>query len=166
MLDDGVFAADHHAVAAFEAPDAAAGSDVDVVNALGEDFLGSADVVDVIGVAAVDEDVSRLKERNVLGECGVYVSGGDHEPDGARRGQLADEVFGGGSSGDSLLFREVSDGLRGVIVDNAFVAVSNETANHVRSHTAETYHSKLHWHLLYEGRAQRNSLRHNCWAPL
>jgi len=51
VLHDVVFAADHLAVAAFESPDAAAGANVDVVNALAAQFLGAADVVDVIGVA-------------------------------------------------------------------------------------------------------------------
>ena len=37
--------ADHHAVAAIDAPDAAAGSDVDVVNAFVLQFPGAADIV-------------------------------------------------------------------------------------------------------------------------
>ena len=60
-LHDLRLAADHHAVAALQAPDAAAGADVDVVDALRREFLGAADVVDVVGVAAVDEDVARLE---------------------------------------------------------------------------------------------------------
>ena len=50
-------AADHHAVAALEPPDAAAGADVDVVDALRPQVVLPADVVDVVGVAAVDQDV-------------------------------------------------------------------------------------------------------------
>src|SRR5260370_998893 len=42
------FAADHHAIAALETPDAAASADIDIVDALGRELLGPADVVDVI----------------------------------------------------------------------------------------------------------------------
>ena len=63
VFHDIVFAADHHAVAAFETPHAAAGADVDVVNLLRGEVFGAADVVDVVGVAAVDEDVARLQQR-------------------------------------------------------------------------------------------------------
>ncbi len=62
VLDHVGLAADHHAVAALQAPDAAAGADVDVVDALRRQLLGAPDVVDVVGVAAVDEDVARLEK--------------------------------------------------------------------------------------------------------
>ena len=58
---DVVLAADHLAVAALQAPDAAAGADVDVVDALGLQLRGAADVVEVVGVAAVDDDVAGLQ---------------------------------------------------------------------------------------------------------
>src|SRR5580692_5420871 len=61
VFHDVGFAADHLAVAAFEAPDAATGADVTIVNALRGKFFGAADVVDVIGVAAVDDDVAGLE---------------------------------------------------------------------------------------------------------
>src|SRR5207244_3246853 len=54
VLHDVGLAADHHAVAALEPPHAAARSHVHVVNALEPELLGAADVVDVVGVAAVD----------------------------------------------------------------------------------------------------------------
>ena len=55
-------AADHQAVAALQAGDAAAGADVDVVDgsARGEPRR-AADVVAVVGVAAVDDDVAGLE---------------------------------------------------------------------------------------------------------
>ena len=62
-----VLAADHQAVAALEAPDAAAGADVDVVDALAPRArCGAGDVVEVVRVAAVDEDVVRLEQRREL----------------------------------------------------------------------------------------------------
>src|SRR5262249_57032726 len=46
--------ADHHAVAALQAPDAAAGSDVHIVDSFGRELVRAADVVHVVRVAAVD----------------------------------------------------------------------------------------------------------------
>ena len=63
MLHHVRLAADHHAVAALQPPHAAAGADIDVVDALGRQFLGAPDVVDVIRIAAVDEDVAGLEQR-------------------------------------------------------------------------------------------------------
>src|SRR5262245_41747638 len=61
ILDGPVRPADHHAVAALQPPDAAAGADVDIVNPPRGEFLGPADIVDVVGVAAVDQDVVLLQ---------------------------------------------------------------------------------------------------------
>src|ERR1700682_4431478 len=69
-LEDGVealynfiFSADHLAIAAFQAPNAAAGSHVNVVQAFGREFFCAANVVNVIGIAAVDHDIAGLKLR-------------------------------------------------------------------------------------------------------
>src|ERR1700694_5173436 len=53
-------AANHHAIAAFQSPDAAAGADVDVVYALGGAEFGAANVIFEIRVATVDDGVARL----------------------------------------------------------------------------------------------------------
>src|SRR5262245_40297831 len=52
------FAADHHAVASLQSPHTAARANVDVVDALRRQFFRAANVVDVIGIPAVNEDVS------------------------------------------------------------------------------------------------------------
>src|SRR5262249_36359592 len=57
FLPHGRLAADHQAVAALSSPDAAAGPDVHVVNALGGELPRAPDVVDVVGITAVDDDV-------------------------------------------------------------------------------------------------------------
>ncbi len=74
-------AADHHAVAALQTPDAAAGADVDVVNAFFLELCGAANVIFEIRVAAVDEDVARL---HALGQ-GLHrllgrTAGRNHDP--------------------------------------------------------------------------------------
>ena len=58
---DGFFgASNHHAVAAINSPDAAAGSDVDVVHAFGSADFGAADVIFEERVATVNDGVASL----------------------------------------------------------------------------------------------------------
>ena len=134
-------AADHHAVAAFEAPDAAAGADVHVVNAFVAEHLRAADVVFEIGIAAVDEDVAGF---HLLGDglgCGFCRgAGGNHEPGDARGAELGAEVVerrrrDGAFGGHAL------DGVGAEIGDDDFVASAHEAARHVGAHSAETDHS-------------------------
>src|SRR4051794_28291227 len=56
-LDDRLLAADHHAIAPLEPPYSAAGPDIDIVDAPRRQLLGAPDIVDVIGIAAIDQDV-------------------------------------------------------------------------------------------------------------
>ena len=72
MLDHVLLAADHHAVAALQAPYAAACAHVHVVDPFGCQFLGAPDVVDVVGIAAVDEDVARIEVRQQVGDGLVH----------------------------------------------------------------------------------------------
>ena len=93
-IDDRLVAADHHAIAALDAPDAAAGADVDVVDARCLQRLAAADVVLLEGVAAVDDDVAGLHQlgQRVDRRLGD-LAGRQHHPDGARRLELADEIL-------------------------------------------------------------------------
>ena len=84
--------ADHHAVAALQAPHAAAGADVDIVDLFGCELLGAADVVHVVGVAAVDQDVAWLQVRHHLMDGLVNDSRRHHEPDRARRVEFLHQV--------------------------------------------------------------------------
>src|SRR5271165_2071996 len=56
----GLFAADHHAVAALQPPYPAARPDIDIVNPPRHQLLSAPNVVDVVRIPAVDEDVVRL----------------------------------------------------------------------------------------------------------
>ena len=51
--------ADHHAITAIDAPDAAGGAAIDVTDALLGEHLGPPDIVLVEGVSAVDDHVAR-----------------------------------------------------------------------------------------------------------
>jgi hypothetical protein len=92
MLHRVGLAADHHAVAAIEAPDAAARADVDIVDALGFQFLRAPDVVDAIGIAAVDQDVAGLEMGQQVGDALVDHARRHHQPDRARLLQRFDEL--------------------------------------------------------------------------
>src|SRR5579872_3700065 len=60
-LDRRLVAADHEAIAALQPPDAAAGADIDVMDASFLQRFGAADIVLVEAIAAVDDDVVRLQ---------------------------------------------------------------------------------------------------------
>src|SRR5262245_23101046 len=147
MLHDRRFAADHQAIASLATPDSAAGPDVDVVNALLDELLGATDVVDIIGIAAVDEDVARREVRYEVGDGRVHRRGRDHEPKGSWRLQLLHEVrdrrgadrFGPG---------EFLDRLRGPVEHHALMAAREQAMDHVRAHAAKSDHSELHISLL------------------
>src|SRR5262249_32133332 len=55
-VDDWLVAADHHAITALQAPDAAGGADVDIVDAALAERLAAAHVVLPERVAAIDND--------------------------------------------------------------------------------------------------------------
>src|SRR5579862_9804855 len=61
VLNDRNRSTDHLAIAALESPGAAAGTYVDILDAARLKLLGPANVVDVVGVAAVDDDVAFLQ---------------------------------------------------------------------------------------------------------
>src|SRR3972149_5462566 len=56
--DDFFLAADHHAVADLETPDAAAGAGVNKMQSLLFEFFGAPNRIFIIRIAAVDEDVA------------------------------------------------------------------------------------------------------------
>ena len=80
MFDHIVFAADHHAVAAFQAPHTTAGADVHIVDPLGCELFCAANVIDVVGIPAVDEGVARLKMGQQVSNCLVNHCCWNHQP--------------------------------------------------------------------------------------
>jgi hypothetical protein len=55
-------AADHHAIAALKAPNATARSDIQIVNSQRTKSLRPFYVVDVIGIAAIDNCIARFQQ--------------------------------------------------------------------------------------------------------
>src|SRR5215470_17595788 len=84
VLHGFVGAADHHAVSAVNAPDTAAGADVDIVNILLLQLFGASHVIFEHGVAAIDDDVSSVHLAGESHDCLFgWVTGRDHHPHGA-----------------------------------------------------------------------------------
>ena len=146
-VDRLLVAADHHAVADVEPPDAAGRPDVDVVDPALVQGGGAAHVVVPLRVAAVDDRVARLQQRRervdrLLGR----VARGDHEPDRARRVEGGDEVLERVHAGRAV-------GLRGahrllVVVErhHLVVRVAVDAMDHVAAHLAEADEAELHAH--------------------
>ena len=132
MLDGAFGAADHHAVAALESPDAAAGAYIHVMNSFGSEFFGAADVVDVVGVAAVDEDVAGFEMRvRCQRWCCPRL-----RPESSTRWRVVLRVcFARSCSEDeptALSFTKSSTDLWRPVEDHAFVAGLNKPADHIR----------------------------------
>ena len=88
----GATTADHQPVTALEAPDAAAGAPVDIVNLLARTRLGATQRVFVVGISAIDDRVagrqkSEQRRHRRVGDC----AGGHHEPHRAGDRELGDE---------------------------------------------------------------------------
>src|SRR5881409_1085061 len=121
LLDNLLLAADHHAVTSLQSPDAAARSHVHVVDSLRREFLGAPDIVNVIGIAAVDQNVLCLKMGQKIRNSFVHDRRGNHQPDRARLREFLYEVAQrGGANG--LIFRQLRDRLRRSIEHHALMA--------------------------------------------
>ncbi len=147
MLDHVLFAADHHAVAALQAPDAAARPHIHVVDSLCRKFLGAPDVIHVIGIAAVDEDVSGSR----CGRSSAMVSST------AAAGTISQIARGFSSFATKSWSEELPVAFSCTRSLTAFGDLSNTThsmasfeepAHHVCSHPSKTNHSELHELLL------------------
>ena len=134
-LDRLGVAADHRAEADLQAPDAAGDAGVDEVEPLRLRGRVATLRVAEVRVAAVDDRVARVRERQQLLE-GVLgdLPGRDHHPEGARRVELR------------LQLRERRGGARldGRVVRLHVVAVLAQTLRHSVAHAAEADHPELH----------------------
>src|SRR5581483_11019893 len=76
VLDCLRLAANHQAVTALAAPDAAARAHVHVMNSFRRELLGAANIVDVIGIAAVDQNVAGIEVRQEIRDGLIHRRGG------------------------------------------------------------------------------------------
>src|ERR1035437_8009124 len=84
--DDFTLSAYHQAVAAFKPKNPAARAAIDVMDVLRLERFGSQDIVAVIGIAAINDDISSLETQGQFFDKLAGHSGGKHEPDCARFG--------------------------------------------------------------------------------
>ena len=106
-------------------------------------LLGTPDIVDVVGIAAVDQDVARFEGRQDVGDGFVNDGCRHHQPHGTRLLQLLDEI-GERRGADGILSGQFADGHGRHIEDHAVVAVLQQPPHHVGAHAAETDHPELH----------------------
>src|SRR5262249_15646117 len=92
LLNNIGFAANHHAVSAFQTPDTAAGSDVHIMNAFGGQLPGAAKIINVIRIAAINQDVAASEKRDEVRDSLSDNSCGDHQPDRSRLGEFRNEI--------------------------------------------------------------------------
>src|SRR5277367_6660524 len=92
MLDHWRLAADHLAEAALESPHAAAGARIDVVNPLRRESFGATDVVNVVGVATVDDDIVALESARQISDRLLDHGRRHHHPCDARQLELGGKV--------------------------------------------------------------------------
>ena len=104
MLNYFLLAADHHAVTTLQAPNAAAGAHVHVVNLLRCELLGARDVVNVIRIPAVDENVPWFHVGKQLSDGLINDCCRNHQPRCPRFLELFHEVLERSCSG-RILFR-------------------------------------------------------------
>ncbi len=109
--------------------------------------MGAADIVDIVGIAAIDDRIPSLERRQKLGDRLVDDRGGNHQPDRARLFQLLGQLRKRRTA-DGLLVDELLDGLGRHIEDHALVAARQKSADHVGAHPPQSDHSKLHERLL------------------
>ena len=141
--DDGFIAADHQAVSPLRPPDSAAGPDVHVVDALRFQLGGAADVIVVVGVAAVDDHVVAFEERDEGLQRRIDHRRRHHHPGGAGLFQLVREVFER-CRPDRSLFDECLYGFRMKVVNDALVTGPQKAPHHVGSHPAQSDHAQFH----------------------
>src|SRR5581483_10544619 len=139
---------DHQTIALLEPEHTAARTGIDVVDACRAQLLGPANIVLIVGIAAVDEDVAGGEPRPQLRNDAVNDGSGHHDPDRAWRleggGELRERVGGDGAIRRNCLHR-----FPGSVIGDAFVAASYQPAHHVGAHAPEPHHSDSHTGLLY-----------------
>ena len=159
VVDDSLLAANHHAVAAVESPNAAARADIDIVDATRGDVLRATDVVDVIGIAAVDDGVAFFEKREEFIDRGIHGRRRNHEPDRAWAFEFGNKIRERCGADGAFLHEGINGGL-GAVEDGGFVTVAKEAEDHVGAHAAEADHAELEWifrHAQDAGRSRREA---------
>ena len=135
-------AADHQAEAALQPPDAAAGADVEVVEAAGAEVLGAMDVVAVVAVAAVDDGIPGLQASGEVVDGPPGERRRDHDPRRPRRPQPRDELVERPGA-DRPLLLEPAHGVGIDVEYDTLVPMTHQPAHQVGAHPAQADHAQL-----------------------
>src|SRR6516225_2906291 len=143
------FAADHQAVAAFQSPHAARGANVEVVEAMGRELAGTSDIVLPERVAAIDDRVPALELTGELVDRRFRrCARRQHDPNRARGIEGADHLGEVGGNARAVVGERAAR-LRIAVVNDARVALPQETTHDIGPHAAEPNHADLHGTLLF-----------------
>ena len=140
MLDGSGRAANHQTVTSLQPPNTAAGANIDILDSLRRELLSTPDVINVIGIAAVDQNVAGFEIGRNAGNGFVHDRCGNHQPDGARFGELAYQVLERRGTHGTML-HQLLNSLRGPVEHDAGMTVIQQTLHHVGAHSPQTYHS-------------------------
>ncbi len=142
----GFAAAEHDAVAVIQPPHPARHAGVGVVDLPGRHQFGTALVVLVIGVGAVDHQIARAQQRGQFRQRRLgCLAGRQHQPDDARSLQCGHQI---GQAGAGEMPRFGGDGyadFMAAIVDGDLDALARQTPRHVSTHATQTDNSKFHF---------------------
>ena len=120
--------------------------DVQVLQGPRRKLSGPANVVNVIRVAAVNEDVAGSHPRCDLIEHGINRRRRHHHPHRTRRFELPDQVVNRRGPGRALA-RQLLHVVGASVEDYALMSAPQQPANHVCAHAAQPDHPDLHWWL-------------------
>jgi hypothetical protein len=110
------------------------------LNAARTKFGGSADIIVVVSVAAVDDHVAVFQQRDKGLQRWIDRGRRHHHPEGAGLAQLMHKVFEGRCP-DRPLFDECLDGFRMDVVNDATVPGAQKAPHHVIPHPPQTDHA-------------------------
>src|SRR5262245_32861761 len=144
LVDGRLVSADHHAITAFNAPDAAGRADIEIVDPACLQRLAAANVVLPKTVAAIYDDVALFHQR------GQRVDGrfrdlacGQHHPGGPRLRQLRDKILQGLRPGRAVR-GERFDGRFVLVVNDGRMSMFHQSADDVAAHPTQADHANLH----------------------
>src|SRR5262245_26134684 len=153
VLDHLLLAANHHAVTALQSPDATTRAHVHIVDALRREFLGAPQIVNVIGIATVDEDIVALKMGQEIRDRVVHDRCGNHQPDHPWLRELRDKVHERGGPHRLFLDQLVHD-VRRPVEDHTLMTSLEKPPCHIRTHASKTNHADLHSVFLLRNRCE------------
>jgi hypothetical protein len=103
-------------------------------------FFRTSNVVDVVGVAAVDDDVAGVELSSEIVKRAIHHRRGHHQPHGPRLLQFVYEIIER-SSGSCAVVGDLFHRLRVAVENHALMAGLLQPPRHVGSHPSQSNHS-------------------------